>query len=123
MTAPARAAYEAFQHAFPDEDWGPWEERTAEEQDGWGEIAAAASGRFPGFPDSIAPGDVMTPGEVNKLFGVDPTTVMRWGDSGLLACTRTPGGHRRYLRSSVEALRAVRAARAAERTGGRDGGS
>lgn len=48
--------------------------------------------------------DLMTPAEVAELFRVDPKTVTRWADSGKLSAVRTLGGHRRYLRSEVEAL-------------------
>ncbi len=49
-------------------------------------------------------GDLMTPAEVAQAFGVDPKTVARWARSGKLSHMRTLGGHRRYLRSEVEAL-------------------
>jgi excisionase family DNA binding protein len=52
-------------------------------------------------------GPLLTPAEVAKLFRVDPKTVTRWAQSGKLQCVRTLGGHRRYLRSEVEALLAV----------------
>lgn len=53
-------------------------------------------------------GPLLTPAEVAKLFRVDPKTVTRWAQSGRVAvCCRTLGGHRRYLRSEVEALLAV----------------
>ena len=36
-----------------------------------------------------------TTGEVAKLFGVTPKTVVNWCDSERLACIVTPAGHRR----------------------------
>jgi excisionase family DNA binding protein len=48
---------------------------------------------------------LLTPAEVASLFGVDPRTVTRWATSGRLSPVRTPGGHRRYRRSEVLALR------------------
>lgn len=50
------------------------------------------------------PNRLMTPAEVAARFRVDPKTVTRWANQGLLPCIRTPGGHRRYLRSGVEHL-------------------
>lgn len=48
---------------------------------------------------------LMTPGEVATSLRVDPKTVTRWADSGKLGTpVRTPGGHRRYHRSAVEAV-------------------
>jgi excisionase family DNA binding protein len=35
--------------------------------------------------------DLMTPGEVAKIFRVDPKTVTRWAQAGRLTSTRTPG--------------------------------
>jgi len=40
--------------------------------------------------------------ELARLAGVGPTAVKRWADQGLLACVRTPGGHRRFARAEVE---------------------
>ena len=37
-------------------------------------------------------------------LGVAPHTVRRWSASGLLPCTRTPGGHRRFSQDDVDAL-------------------
>ena len=48
---------------------------------------------------------LLTPAEVASLFGVDPRTVTRWAAAGRLTPVRTPGGHRRYRRSEVFALR------------------
>lgn len=44
---------------------------------------------------------LLTPGEVAKLFRVDPKTVTRWAHSGKLACITTPGGHKRFWESSI----------------------
>lgn len=43
-------------------------------------------------------------GEVAKLLGVTVGTVRRWDKQGRLPAVRTPAGHRRYVRSEVEAL-------------------
>jgi len=40
--------------------------------------------------------ELLTPGEVGRLFRVDPKTVTRWAKTGRLASVRTLGGHRRY---------------------------
>lgn len=48
--------------------------------------------------------DLMKPAEVADLFRVDPRTVARWASAGRLDAVRTPGGHRRFRRSRVEAL-------------------
>ena len=46
--------------------------------------------------------DLLTTREVAKLLGVGTTSVKRWADSGLLRCVKTPGGHRRYPRDSID---------------------
>lgn len=45
--------------------------------------------------------EVLTPGEVSRLFGVDPKTVLRWADAGKIPCFRTPGGHHRFRRDDI----------------------
>lgn len=45
---------------------------------------------------------LLTPAEVAELFHVDPKTVGRWAAKGRLRSVRTPGGHRRFLKSEVE---------------------
>ena len=45
-----------------------------------------------------------TPSEVARLFRVDPKTVSRWQEKGLIGCVRTPGGTRRYRKSEIDAL-------------------
>lgn len=48
--------------------------------------------------------DLMTPAEVAQALRVDPKTVTRWAIKGLLTSIRTPGGHRRFHTSEVQAL-------------------
>lgn len=45
--------------------------------------------------------ELMAPHEVAEIFRVSPATITRWARVGLLPCTRTPGGHRRFERSYV----------------------
>lgn len=51
---------------------------------------------------------LLTAAEVAGMFRVDPKTVSRWGASGRLPATRTPGGHHRYWKSAVLAILARR---------------
>lgn len=48
--------------------------------------------------------ELLTPGEVARLFGVSPKTVNRWARAGRLTPIMTLGGHRRYRASEVYAL-------------------
>ncbi len=48
--------------------------------------------------------ELLTPGQVAKLFGVDPKTVTRWADAGKLMALHTLGGHRRYRAREVHRL-------------------
>ena len=48
--------------------------------------------------------NLLTPGEVAKLFRVDPKTVTRWAKAGKLPSIKTPGGHKRFKRSIIEKL-------------------
>lgn len=50
-------------------------------------------------PTSTPP--LMTPGEVAKIFRVDPKTVTRWANAGKLRHTRTPGGHVRFFSEEI----------------------
>jgi excisionase family DNA binding protein len=43
-------------------------------------------------------------GEAARLLGVSPTTLRRWADDGVVRSFVTPGGHRRFLRSSLESM-------------------
>ncbi|MFD6097407.1 helix-turn-helix domain-containing protein [Nocardiopsis flavescens] len=48
--------------------------------------------------------ELVTPGEVAALFGVDAKTVTRWVLRGKLPGVRTPSGHHRFLRTDVDRL-------------------
>lgn len=47
---------------------------------------------------------LLTAGEVAELFKVSTVTVGVWADQGKLPFFRTPGGHRRFKRSDVDAF-------------------
>jgi excisionase family DNA binding protein len=47
---------------------------------------------------------LLTPAEVAALVFVDPKTVSRWAQSGKIPFVRTPGGHRRFRISDVQAI-------------------
>src|SRR3569833_2265790 len=49
--------------------------------------------------------DLLRPREVAELLGVRTTPLARWAREGRLPPLRTPGGHRRYPRSAVMAVR------------------
>lgn len=44
---------------------------------------------------------LLTPGEVARLFHVEPKTVSRWARDGKIPFIMTPGGHRRYSQRAV----------------------
>lgn len=43
-------------------------------------------------------------GEASLLLGITPATLRRWADNGDVATFVTPGGHRRFPRTVIEAL-------------------
>jgi excisionase family DNA binding protein len=47
-------------------------------------------------------------GPASRLVGVDPDTLRRWADDGLVEAYVTPGGHRRFDRRAIERLVAGR---------------
>jgi excisionase family DNA binding protein len=48
--------------------------------------------------------DWLTLGEASRVLGVDPDTLRRWADAGKVDVFTTPGGHRRFPRSSIEGM-------------------
>jgi excisionase family DNA binding protein len=48
--------------------------------------------------------ELRTPGEVARIFNVDAKTVARWAAAGKIGCVKTPGGHRRYRDSEIQAF-------------------
>jgi excisionase family DNA binding protein len=56
-------------------------------------------------PFTSDPDDPWLPlGAASRLVGVGPDTLRRWADSGRVQSYATPGGHRRFLRSSLESM-------------------
>lgn len=51
--------------------------------------------------------NLLPPGEVSRILGVDPKTLARWALAGKIKHIRTPGGHRRYRESVVRAILAT----------------
>lgn len=43
-------------------------------------------------------------GPASRLLGVDPDTLRRWADEGRIEAFTTAGGHRRFLRATVERI-------------------
>jgi excisionase family DNA binding protein len=48
--------------------------------------------------------DLLTTGQAAALCGVDPKTIARWGDAGLVPTHRTAGGRRRMRREDLLAF-------------------
>lgn len=42
--------------------------------------------------------------EAARTLGVHPGTLRRWTDAGEIPCIRTPGGHRRFLKETIESF-------------------
>ena len=49
--------------------------------------------------------ELLTPQEVSREFRVDPKTVSRWGKAGKFLTIRTIGGHRRFFRLEIDAVK------------------
>ncbi|MER7212956.1 BldC family transcriptional regulator [Streptosporangium sp. NPDC020072] len=64
--------------------------------------AVAPDGTFTTGPDTTE--RLLTPGEVARVFGVDPKTVNRWALTGRIPSVRTPSNQRRYRQSDIDAL-------------------
>jgi len=46
----------------------------------------------------------LTLGQASRTLGVTPNTLRRWADRGQISSFTTPGGHRRFLSTAVQAL-------------------
>ena len=42
--------------------------------------------------------------QASKLLGIHPVTLRIWADTGKIPCTRTPGGHRRFVEKDIMAF-------------------
>ena len=56
------------------------------------------------MPRSATNPDWITLSEASQVLGVSPATLRRWSDAGRLRVFTTPGGHRRFSRTSLERL-------------------
>ena len=45
--------------------------------------------------------ELLTPQQASKLVNVTKQTLVNWENAGLIKCTRTKGGHRRYLKADI----------------------
>lgn len=55
--------------------------------------------------EPICTDELLTPADVAAILYVDPKTVTRWAIAGKIRAIRTPGGHRRFLKNEILALR------------------
>jgi excisionase family DNA binding protein len=55
--------------------------------------------------------DWLSIGPASRVLGVDPDTLRRWADAGLVEAFATPGGHRRFARRALDRLAASRVPR------------
>lgn len=49
----------------------------------------------------------LTTAQAAEKLGLSRTTIVRWANAGALPCIRTPGGHRRFPLSGLEAWEAL----------------
>jgi excisionase family DNA binding protein len=52
-------------------------------------------------PPAPTPAELLSTGEVARLFGVSPSAVTRWARTGAIKAIRTPGGHYRFRTSEI----------------------
>ena len=52
-------------------------------------------------PPAPTAAELLSTGEVARLFGVSPSAVTRWARTGAIKAIRTPGGHYRFRASEV----------------------
>lgn len=60
--------------------------------------------RFSETPVARAATAWMSLGEASRMLGIAPGTLRRWADDGRVPVFTTPGGHRRFSRSTITAL-------------------
>jgi excisionase family DNA binding protein len=58
-------------------------------------------------PTSGRESDYLTSSQGARYLGISVRTLHRYEERGLITPHRLPGGHRRYLRSDLDALRAA----------------
>lgn len=56
-----------------------------------------------GYNAAEPPPEVLKPGDLARMFGVDPKTVNKWAKEGRLPSFRTLGGHLRFHAADVHA--------------------
>jgi len=49
--------------------------------------------------------ELLAPYEASRLLGVTASTLRRWAAAGHIRAVQTPGGHHRYVRADLVALR------------------
>ena len=54
---------------------------------------------------ALAPNPLLSSSQAATLLGVHTASIKRWADQGKLNCVRTAGGHRRFYRTELEAIR------------------
>lgn len=59
-------------------------------------------GKQPRF--DLRTGEWLSSGEASRMIGVDRRTLRGYEDKELITAHKTPGGHRRYRKSDVDAL-------------------
>src|SRR3989442_4405512 len=55
-------------------------------------------------PDRPGRAEWVSLGEASKLLGIAPGTLRRWADDGRISVFTTPGGHRRFSRTTLRSL-------------------
>lgn len=55
--------------------------------------------------NDVEENEYLTVGEVARLLHVSPKTISRWAAREMIPCLVTLGGHRRFRRHDVEAIR------------------
>ncbi len=48
---------------------------------------------------------MLSPGQAARVLGVTTQTLATFADRGVIQAVRLPSGHRRYLKSEIDALR------------------